>query len=151
MYDATKSGAALAAASVAGDTRSPKEPREISVRAAKMQFILTGFTPDTGFRVFAFEGIAADRTRTGFTVRADLDLVRRYGIRVQELPLLCRRLLERGDEDGQEHTVIFTEAEMRQHADVCAAEREAAKIKKASRRPPTNNQAGAAWRGPPRL
>ena len=29
-----------------------------------MQFILTGFTQDHEFRVFAFEGIAADRVRT---------------------------------------------------------------------------------------
>lgn len=51
-----------------------------------MQFILTGFTPDTGFRVFAFQGIGTDRTRTDFTVRTDLSLIRRYGIRMQELP-----------------------------------------------------------------
>lgn len=42
-----------------------------------MQFVLTGFIPDTGFRVFAFDGIAEDRSRTGFTVRTDLALIRR--------------------------------------------------------------------------
>jgi hypothetical protein len=55
-----------------------------------MQFVLTGFTQDLGCRVFAFDGIAVDRIRTAFTVRADMALIRRYGIQIQELPLLCR-------------------------------------------------------------
>jgi len=59
-----------------------------------MQFLLTGFREDLGFRVFAFQGVAADNTRSAFWVRADIALIRRYGIRVQELPLLCRGLLE---------------------------------------------------------
>ena len=42
-----------------------------------MQFILTGFTQDMGFRVFAFERLADDRTRTKCSVRADLALIRR--------------------------------------------------------------------------
>jgi hypothetical protein len=95
-----------------------------------MQFILRGFTQDTGFRVFAFEGIAGDRSRTEFTVRTDLALIRRYGIRVQELPLLCRGLLEQRDESGPERTMTFTEDGMRQHADTCAAERDAAQKKR---------------------
>ncbi len=95
-----------------------------------MQFILTGFTQNTGFRVFAFERIGADRTRTPFTVGTDLELIRKYGIRVQELPLLCRGLLERHDETEQERTWIFTEDEMRLYASNCAAEREAAQKKK---------------------
>ena len=60
-----------------------------------MQYILTGFTHDMGFRVFAFEGVGEDRVRTEYRVKADLALIRRYGIRVQELPLLCRAVLER--------------------------------------------------------
>src|SRR5229473_1807219 len=95
-----------------------------------MQFVLTGFTPGTGLRVFEFEGIGADRTRTEFTVRTDLSLIRRYGIRVQELPLLCRGLLERHDETEQERAWIFTEDEMRLYASNCAAERDAAQKKK---------------------
>ena len=63
-----------------------------------MQFVLVGFSSDLGFRVFSFEGIAEDRTRTRFAVRTDLALIRNYGIRVQELPILCRGLLERRDE-----------------------------------------------------
>src|SRR5260370_18837794 len=103
-----------------------------------MQFILTGFTQDTNVRVFAFAGIAGDRTRSTYTVRTDLALIRRYGIRVQELPLLCRGLLERHDEGGQERTLTFTEEEMRRHAS-CAAERDAAHRRKSTRKPPTNH------------
>jgi hypothetical protein len=81
-----------------------------------MQFILVGFNQETDFRTFAFQGIAADRTRTEFTVRADLALSRKYGIRVQELPLLCRRLLERDDTGEEKRTLTFTEEDMRLHA-----------------------------------
>jgi hypothetical protein len=103
-----------------------------------VQFILTGFTPDTGFRVFAFEGIRADQTRAEFTVRTDLALIRKYDIRVQELPLLCRGLLERRDDGQQERTFTFTEDEMRIHAKGRAADRDAAEKRKSTRRyPPT--------------
>ena len=99
-----------------------------------MQFILTGFHQDVAFRTFAFEGIAADRkTRTEFTVRVELALMRKYSIRVQELPLLCRLLLERSDDSGQEHTLIFSEEDMRVHASAQAA-RVAGSFKK--KRPP---------------
>ena len=77
-----------------------------------MQYILTGFTQDMGFRVFAFERIGDDRLRTNFTVRADLALIRRYGIRLQDLPLMCRGLLDRCSEGEERRTLIFTEDEM---------------------------------------
>jgi hypothetical protein len=110
-----------------------------------MQFVLTGFIPDTGFRVFTFEGIAEDRSRIAFTVRTDLALIRRYGIQMQDLPLLCRGLLERRGQSEPGRALVYTEAEMRLHADHCAAEKDAAQKKKAARRPPINN-AGAGWR-----
>jgi hypothetical protein len=146
-------------------------------RAFKMQFVLVGFTQDAGFRVFAFEGIGEDRMRTKFTVRADLALIRGYEIRVQELPLLCRGLLERvtqitsevtGEEPAtresaspgsalrepapqesasQKNTWIFTEEEMRLHASGCAEARDAAQRKKSMRRFGLN-QPGAGSRSP---
>ncbi|MGP0074170.1 MAG: hypothetical protein ACLPWF_19835 [Bryobacteraceae bacterium] len=103
-----------------------------------MQFLLTGFTPGAEFRVYEFQGVEEDRTRTEFAVRTDLSLLRRYGIRMQELPLLCRGLLERRDITAEEHTLTFTEEEMRIHAVNCAAERDAAKLKKSARRPPSS-------------
>ena len=112
-----------------------------------MQFILTGFTQDMAFRVFAFERMGLDRVRTKVIVKADLALIRRYGIAMQELPLLCRNLLERNDDGGETHTVTFTEDEMSLHAKGCAAAKSAAaQRRKPARRPPSEN-VGAAWRG----
>jgi hypothetical protein len=114
----------------------------------KMMFILTGFTQDVGFRVFAFEGIAADRSRTAFTVRADLGLIRRYDIRMQELPLLCRSLLERRDDAEEARTFIFTEEEMDRHAKDSAATKLAAAAKRKPPKKPSGENLGAAWRTP---
>ena len=114
--------------------------------STKMQYIFTGFSQEAEYRKFRFEKVAADRSRTEVTVRADLDLVRRYGIRVQELPLLCRRLLER--EDGvEEAAVTFGEAEMCRYASDCAAARAAAAAhRKAFPRKPVSEKVGAGWR-----
>jgi hypothetical protein len=95
-----------------------------------MQFILNGFSQDKGFRVFAFERIGADRLRMEFTVRTDLELMRKHGIRVQELPLLCRGLLERQDEQEPEHTCTFTEEDMRVCQKKSAEERDNAQKRK---------------------
>jgi len=114
-----------------------------------MQFMLTGFTQDLAFRVFAFERMGSDRIRTKMVVRADLALVRRYGIQMQELPLLCRNLLERrdGDNSGGEHTLTFSEDDMCLHAkDRASAKEAAAQKRKPPRRTPSEN-VGAAWRG----
>ncbi len=112
-----------------------------------MQFILTGFKQDTGFRVFAFERTALDRVKTEYTVRADLALTRLYGIQMQDLPLLCRGILERLVENDQQRSITFTEEEMRLHAKTCTDARNAAILKrKAIRRPPTSNQTGVGWR-----
>ena len=125
-----------------------------------MHFILTGFTQETGFRVFAFEGVVVGQIRTVFTVRADLALSRRYGIAMQELPLLCRSLLDRQEEGGHgtdeggehdalvQHSLTFSEEEMRAFADKRAADRALAALKKKVPRRPVVENAGAAWRGP---
>ncbi len=112
-----------------------------------MSFVLTGFTHDQGFRVFAFDRIGADRARIKFVVRADLGLIRRYGIHIQDLPLLCRNLLDRRDEADEILPLTFTEEEMRLNCGQRAAAREAAaKKRKTPQRPATENL-GAAWRG----
>jgi hypothetical protein len=129
---------------------SANKAEETPSRSITMLFSLTGFSQDMGFRVFSFERVAADRTRTHCTVRADLTLIRTYGIRVQDLPLLCRGLLERHDEDAPPGTLTFTEEDMRLHAVNSAAMRDAAALKKKpSRRIPSENT-GSAWRVPQR-
>lgn len=112
-----------------------------------MQYILTGFTQDLGYRVFAFQGVDDARVKTDYKVRADLSLIRQYGIRVQELPLLCRALLEKRTEGEPGRAYTFTEADMSIQAGVNTA-REAAHKRKAPRKPPPVENAGAAWRGP---
>lgn len=108
-----------------------------------MQFSLTGFSQDKGFRVFAFEGSTADRTKTKFSVKTDLALIQRYGIRMQELPLLCKGLLDRRDEDDQQRTFVFTEKEMCLYANECARAREAALQKRKPPRRPSPNRSEA--------
>lgn len=114
-------------------------------------FCLKGFIQEGGFRVFAFEAIANDQVKTAFTIKADLSLLQKYAIRLQELPLLCRRLLER-DHSGEQKpvgTMIFTEDEMRLHARSCSEARTAALQKrKTPRKPmPSTSTAASGWRG----
>jgi hypothetical protein len=115
-----------------------------------MRFILTGFTQDIGFRVFAFARTGDDAVRTEYTVRADLGLIRRYEIRVQELPLLCRGLLERREPGDETRSLTLTEEEMCLYAKDCAATRHAAAQKRKPARRPLSENTGAAWRGHPR-
>jgi hypothetical protein len=111
-----------------------------------MQFSLTGFTEIMGFRVFAFERVGEDRTRTQCTVKADLALARRFGIQLQELPLLCRGVLERTEAAGLTAALTFSEEAMQTYSHDCAAARDAAR-KKRSPRKPLGVNGGSAWRG----
>jgi hypothetical protein len=127
----------------AGVTISGKEK---SIMSAKIPFSLAGFTQQGEFRVFTFERPGADRTRTKYTVRADLALVRKYDIQVQELPLLCRSLLESRDDSEDTRGYTFTEEAMRLHADSASARRAEAQKKRPPRRP-SGFSSGSAWRG----
>lgn len=120
--------------------------RKTTPKGTKMQYILTGFSHDAGSRVFAFELIGEDRIRTAYSVRADLALAGKYGIRVQELPLLCRNILEQRDGADVQRAFTYTEAAMCLRASARAAEA-AEQKKKTPRRPPSEN-VGTAWRGP---
>ena len=105
-----------------------------------MQYSLTGFTLETGSRVFAFQSVEPQKVRTLHTVRIDLTLARTYGLLVQELPLLCLELLNRQDEPAQ-RAITFTEDDMRANADVRAADKEEALRKKAMRKTPPRRPA----------
>jgi hypothetical protein len=96
---------------------------------------LVGFTQDEGFRVFWFDRLGIDGVRIRCTVSADLALIRTYGIQIQELPLLCRDLLDRWEEGREIQPLIFAESDMRDYANERAAVRkEAARKKKPWRR-----------------
>lgn len=111
----------------------------------KMQFVFNGFSQVREFRVFAFEGIAPNWTRTSFTVRTDVAMTRRYGIPLQELPLLCKAILERLREGEEQRAFTFTEQDMRLFADDAAARKAAAKPRRAPRAPAAGH-AETGWR-----
>ena len=114
---------------------------------SKMQFMITGFRDSDGIRIFRFEGVAPDRTRTSWTVSIDLALSRRYGIQLQELPLLCRGVLDRSNESLETPHTTYSEADMNQHKEFAATRLKAIKSRKPPRRPNTENN-GNGWRPP---
>ncbi|HWS95008.1 MAG TPA: hypothetical protein VN620_00830 [Candidatus Methylomirabilis sp.] len=112
---------------------------------AKTQFILRGFSQTGGIRIYDFEGIG-DGRRADYTVEVDLALIPGYGIRIQDLPLLCRELLQQRVEPDEISALTFTEQDMRCHAERRATEREEAEQRKKPPRHPANANPGAAWR-----
>jgi hypothetical protein len=103
----------------------------------KSNFVLTGFSHDLGFRVFEFACVDKERIRTRYTVRADLTLVRKYGVHIQELPLLCRRLLDASEAPGL--SLTLPEADM-----IACAEKETSRNQAKARKPwqrPSSEQA----------
>lgn len=81
-----------------------------------MRFAFVGFDQNASLRRYAFQQ-NVDGIRTAFTVGVDLALIRGFGIRIQELPLLCRELLEQQVEGREIRAVTLTEKEMRVHAE----------------------------------
>jgi len=116
---------------------------------AKPQFLLTGFTQAAGIRIYAFEG-RVDARRIDYTVEVDLALIPGYGIRIQDLPLLCRELLQQREEPGELSAVVFTEQRMRSHAEKLAIAREEAEHRKKQPRHLASAGADTGWRPPVR-
>ena len=110
-----------------------------------MKFIFTGFRQTGSIRQYAFDGVEEGRTRTAFSVEADLTLLRKHAIAVQELPLLCVRLLEQLEESEGPHSLVFTEQDMLGFANDRAAAQEAARQRRRIHRAPPH-RAGQAWR-----
>jgi hypothetical protein len=88
-----------------------------------MRFNFIGFRQDGGSRVLTYEALGEDRVRTRFTVRVDLELSRRRGIRLQELPLLCVSVLER--RTGDDRDLTFSDEAMARAVQETAAAQEA--------------------------
>ena len=78
----------------------------------------------------------------------DLALIPGYGIRIQDLPLLCRELLQQRVEPDEVSALTFTEQDMRSLAERRATEREKAEQRKKPARHPANANPGASWRNP---
>jgi len=108
--------------------------------AAKTQFLLTGFTQAAGIRIYAFEGRSGAR-HVDYTVEVDLALIPGFGIRIQDLPLLCRELLQQRAQPDEISSVVFTEQRMRSHAEKLVVAREEAEHRKKQPRHLANAQA----------
>ena len=111
----------------------------------KAQFFLTGFAQAAGIRTYAFQG-RIDASRIDCTVEVDLALIPGYGIRIQELPLLCRELLQQQTQPDEISAVVFTEQRMRSHAEKLAAARREAEDKKKQPKHLATADAEIAWR-----
>ena len=117
--------------------------------AAKPQFLLAGFTQAAGIRIYAFEG-RIDAKRIDYTVEVDLALIPGFGIRIQDLPLLCRELLQQRSQPDETSSVVFTEQGMRSHAEKLAVAREEAEHRKKQPRHLASADAETGWRPAPR-
>ncbi len=113
--------------------------------AGKPHYIFTGFSQTAGIRIYAFECVG-DGRRVDYTVKVDLALIAAYGIRIQDLPLLCRDLLQQRIEPVELSCLTFTEQDMRSHAERRATAKEEALQKKKPARHPVNTNPGASWR-----
>lgn len=85
-----------------------------------MRFAFTDFFQDGPFRVFSFVKVPQSERGRKYWVKADLNLARRFGISLQELPLLCRDVLEAGPSVADKHIVVYTAEAMQQYAAKCA-------------------------------
>jgi hypothetical protein len=83
--------------------------------------------------------VSSDYSRDGFRVKIDLALSRKYGIRIQDLPLLCRSVLERRDVTVDQDTFTYAEADMRRYAEAGALRDASALRRKATPLPMRNN------------
>ena len=107
-----------------------------------MDFLLLGFKEGSGVRHFRFEWVGPGRLRRTVVVHADMALARKHEIRMQELPLLCLRLLQGINEGEVTDAITFTEDHM--IAIQTAARAASEKKPKTPRRP--SPAIGQAWR-----
>jgi hypothetical protein len=99
-----------------------------------MEYLLEHYRQNAALRVFVFDGVSPDRSRSRFTVSVNTALLGRYTISLQELPLLCRRFLEERAIAGGSHTLTFGETDMAHLAAERADALEVARQRKFSRR-----------------
>lgn len=110
------------------------------------EFVLSGFHEEAGIRYYLFQRPDDGGASIEFTVDADVALLRKYGIVLQELPLLCRHLLEKQDAGSPARAVTFSEDLMKEQADHRAAVKQAAQLKKKVYHRRTPNPLGQDFR-----
>lgn len=111
-----------------------------------MDFIFKGFHDTDAIRQFVFECVKSDRSKQEVVVEADIGLARKYNILIQDLPLLCRGILEANQASGFPSLLTVSE---RQMTDIRAAVLQKAAERKPGRRAKVTAATGQAWRGGP--
>jgi hypothetical protein len=116
-----------------------------------MKLAYMGFRHETtAVRLYSFEGVVSEGVRKGFLVTADVALLTKHHIRIQDAPMMCLRLLESSAEtEPQLELLVLTEADMLNHLlSAKAAEAEKATKKKVKRpfRPANTVALGMTWR-----
>lgn len=109
-----------------------------------MEYHLEQFYESDSIRHFVFGCVRPDRSTATVIVRADTKVARKYEIRLQELPVLCRRLLDALPEGSFQPIITLTEEQMI----VIQRTARAAAEKKPHRPPRPSQAAGQAWRNP---
>lgn len=104
-----------------------------------MEYVLTGVEHSGNIRLYAFAEVEHDSRRTGLSVAVDINVLRKYGIPIQELPLLCRFFLKDQRGAGSERDLTYGEAEMIKYATRRDDAARAAEQRKAQRKNPANN------------
>jgi len=100
-----------------------------------MKLLYMGFAhKTTGIRHYSFQGQIPDGTRKGFFVSTDVALLTKHHIQIQEVPMMCLRLLESATEaQPQLELFILTEADMLAHISAKASIKEQATSKRMKR------------------
>lgn len=101
-------------------------------KSGKTRFVITGFEDHQGFRAFLFDEVTPAHKRIPRTVRVDLEMARRHGIRIQELPLICCDLLDRQTSTELVYPLCFPEQAMIDFAAQQAATRDPHRRKNAA-------------------
>jgi hypothetical protein len=134
-----------------GEWKSGEETTKgASMANQKMQFMLKGFSQVMGFRVFEFEGTVVGSPHIAFTVQIDLSLARKYGIPLQDLPLLCRGVLDQCPEGEEQRAFTYTEAHMSSYATNPLPLLTSGRAQKRSPRPPGTDYLPSPWPARPR-
>jgi len=113
-----------------------------------MKLLYLGFRHETnGVRLYSFEEVVSNEIRKAFLVTADIALLTKHHVRIQEVPMMCLRLLEGSAEaQPQLEVVVLTEADMIAHVQAAEAEKAASKKRKRSFKPANPVALGMAWR-----
>jgi hypothetical protein len=113
-----------------------------------MKFLYMGFSHETtGVRLYSFEGVASPDSRKGFLVTADIALLTKHCVHIQDVPMMCLRLLESSAEtEPQLESLVLTESDMLTHMRAKAAEKTAKKKSKRPFRPASAVALTMAWR-----